>query len=63
MPGSQTSPAAHSSTSGRRSQCQKRCQRSALAAFHIHDDLSKAALARSVTVLRRRGDVIETLAA
>ncbi len=40
-----------------------RRQRFALAAFHIHDDLSEAALARGVTVLRRRGDVIETLAA
>ena len=35
----------------------------ALAAFHIHDDLKKAALARGVTVLQRKGDVFETLAA
>ena len=40
-----------------------RRQRFALAAFHIRDDLRKAALARGVTVLQRRGDVIETLAA
>ncbi len=40
-----------------------RRQRFALAAFHINDDLKKAALARGVTVLQRKGDVIETLAA
>ena len=40
-----------------------RRQRFALAAFHIHDDLKKAALAQGVTVLQRKGDVIETLAA
>ncbi len=40
-----------------------RRQRFALAAFHIRDDLKKAALAQGVTVLQRRGDVIETLAA
>jgi len=40
-----------------------RRQRLALAAFHIRDDLKRAALARGVTVLQRKGDVIETLAA
>ena len=40
-----------------------RRQRFALAAFHIHDDLKKAALAQGVAVLQRKGDVIETLAA
>ncbi len=35
----------------------------ALAAFHIHDDLKKAALAQGVTVLQRKGDVFETLPA
>jgi len=40
-----------------------RRQRLALAAFHIRDDLKQAALARGVTVLQRKGDVIETLAA
>ena len=40
-----------------------RRQRLALATFHIHDDLKKSALARGVTVLQRRGDVIETFAA
>ena len=40
-----------------------RRQRFALAAFHIHDDLKEAALAQGVTVLQRKGDVIETLAA
>jgi len=40
-----------------------RRQRFALAAFHIRDDLKQAALARGVTVLQRKGDVIETLAA
>ncbi len=38
-------------------------QRLALATFHIHDDLKKSALERGVTVLQRRGDVIETFAA
>jgi len=33
-----------------------------LATFHIHDELKKDALARGVTVLQRKGDVIETLA-
>jgi len=41
----------------------ERRHRFALAAFHIHDDLKKAALAQGVTVLQRKGDVIETLAA
>ncbi len=41
----------------------ERRQRFALAAFHIHDDLKKAALAQGVTVLQRKGDLIETLAA
>ncbi len=40
-----------------------RRQRFALVAFHIRDDLKKAALAQGVTVLQRKGDVIETLAA
>ena len=40
-----------------------RRQRLALATFHIHDELKKSALARGVTVLQRRGDVIETFAA
>ncbi len=40
-----------------------RQQRLALATFHIHDDLKKSALAQGVTVLQRKGDVIETLAA
>ncbi len=40
-----------------------RQQRLALATFHIHDGLKKSALARGVTVLQRKGDVIETLAA
>ncbi len=35
----------------------------ALAAFHIHDELKEAALAQGVTVLQRKGDVFETLAA
>jgi len=39
-----------------------RRQRLALATFHIHDELKKLALARGVTVLQRKGDVIETLA-
>ena len=37
-------------------------QRFALAAFHIHDELKHAALAEGVTVLQRKGDVIETIA-
>ena len=40
-----------------------RRQRFALAAFHIHDELKQAALGQGVTVLQRKGDVIETLAA
>ncbi len=40
-----------------------RRQRFALAAFHIHDQFKKAALEQGVTVLQRKGDVIETLAA
>ena len=40
-----------------------RRQRLALAAFHFHDELKQAALAQGVTVLQRKGDVIETLAA
>ncbi len=40
-----------------------RRQRLALATFHIHDGLKKSALAQGVTVLQRKGDVIETLAA
>ncbi len=40
-----------------------RRQRFALAAFHIHDQLKEAALAQGVTVLQRKGDVIETFAA
>ena len=40
-----------------------RRQRFALAAFHMHDELKKAALKQGVTVLQRKGDVIETLAA
>ena len=38
-------------------------QRFALAAFHIHDELKHAALAQGVTVLQRKGDVIESIAA
>ncbi|MYB38939.1 MAG: hypothetical protein F4Y26_16455 [Gammaproteobacteria bacterium] len=38
-------------------------QRFALAAFHIHDRLRQAALKRGVTVLQRKGDVIESTAA
>ena len=34
-----------------------------LAAFHIHDELKDAALQQGVTVLQRKGDVIETTAA
>ena len=33
-----------------------------LATFHIHDDLKEEALSNGVTVLQRRGDVIETTA-
>ncbi len=40
-----------------------RRQRLALAAFHFHDELKQAALAQGVTVLQRKGDVIETLRA
>lgn len=35
----------------------------ALAAFRVHDELKQAALERGVTVLQRKGDVIETIAA
>ncbi|MCY4200901.1 MAG: hypothetical protein OXF31_14005 [Gammaproteobacteria bacterium] len=41
----------------------RRGQRFALAAFHIHDGLKRAALEQGVSVLQRKGDVIETLAA
>ncbi len=34
--------------------------RFALATFHIHDELKESALKRGVTVLQRKGDVIET---
>ncbi len=34
-----------------------------LAAFHVHDDLKRAALEQGVTVLQRKGDLIETAAA
>lgn len=34
-----------------------------LATFHIHDELKQAALKQGITVLQRKGDVIETLAA
>ena len=40
-----------------------RRQRLALAAFHLHDELKQAALEQGVSVLQRKGDVIETLAA
>ena len=40
-----------------------RRQRFALAAFHINDELKQAALERGVSVLQRKGDVFETLAA
>ncbi len=40
-----------------------RRKRFALATFHIHDELKKSALERGVTVLQRKGDLIETLAA
>ncbi len=35
----------------------------ALASFRVHDELKQAALERGVTVLQRKGDVIETIAA
>ena len=38
-------------------------QRLALAAFHFSDDLKKSALKQGVTVLQRKGDVVETLVA
>ena len=38
-------------------------QRFVLAAFHIHDELKSAALAQGVTVLQRKGDLIESIAA
>lgn len=38
-------------------------QRFVLAAFHIHDDIKRAALERGVTVLQRKGEVIESIAA
>ncbi len=38
-------------------------RRLGLAAFHFHEDLVRIALERGVTVLRRKGDVIETRAA
>ncbi len=34
--------------------------RFALATFHIHDELKESALEKGVTVLQRKGDVIET---
>ena len=34
-----------------------------LAAFHVHDDLKRAALEQGVTVLQRKGDLIESAAA
>ena len=34
-----------------------------LAAFHVHDDLKRGALEQGVTVLQRKGDLIETAAA
>ncbi len=37
--------------------------RLALAAFHFHDGLKRAALKAGVTVLQRKGDVIESIAA
>ncbi|MYG13726.1 MAG: NERD domain-containing protein [Gammaproteobacteria bacterium] len=40
-----------------------RRQRFALATFHLHDELKRAALEQGVSVLQRKGDVIETLAA
>ncbi len=41
----------------------ERRQRWGLATFHIHEGLKRAALERGVSVLQRRGDLIETLAA
>lgn len=41
----------------------RRRQRFGLAAFHIHDGLKRAALEQGVSVLQRKGDIIETLAA
>jgi len=38
-------------------------QRFVLAAFHIRDELKRAALEQGVTVLQRKGDVIESTAA
>ena len=35
----------------------------ALASFHVHDELKREALEQGVTVLQRKGDVIETTAA
>lgn len=34
-----------------------------MAAFHIHDEFKRAALEQGVTVLQRKGDVIESTAA
>lgn len=34
-----------------------------LAAFHVRDDVKRAVLSQGVTVLQRKGDVIETIAA
>ena len=34
-----------------------------LAAFHVHDELKRAALEQGVTVLQRKGDLIESIAA
>ena len=38
-------------------------QRLVLAAFHVHDEIKRAALAQGVTVLQRKGDLIESTAA
>lgn len=38
-------------------------QHFALATFHIHDDLKSTALKQGVTVLQRKGDLIESIAA
>ncbi|MDE0192917.1 MAG: hypothetical protein OXQ90_16305 [Gammaproteobacteria bacterium] len=38
-------------------------QRLVLAAFHVHEELKRAALDRGVTVLQRKGDLIESTAA
>ena len=38
-------------------------QHFALAAFHIHDELKSTALKQGVTVLQRKGDLIESIAA